>query len=189
MKVTPTMKSLSEGELLKRIRLMRDMEPLYEGDLREDNAQAEAWLRERLRTEYRNLLTTMQTECLPLKDITSEVTVAKKAEGVREVSLPRGILRLAEVKMKGDVEPAKLIAADSPEAEAQKSPLSRGGRHSPIGIMRAGGIVRIFGGKESESDEAERVMAVMCPEEGIYELTPEMENELIKNCIGNEENR
>lgn len=172
--------TLSEGELLKRIRLIRDMEPLYEGDIREDSLQAEKWLKEFLRKEYRQLLETLPTEQLPMTEITDRVSVAKKGEGKYEMSLPANTVRVGEIKMEGDEQSVRIVSSDSREAQAQYSPYTRGGRCTPTGVAGIGGKIMIYGGKDESSGKAERVMAVLLPDEGEYILTPFMETALIE---------
>lgn len=180
--------ALSEEELLKRMRLLRFMEPLHEGDIREDSDTAERWLREHLRREYMELLLTTEADRLPLIDLTADVTVEKTAPGIREIILPKGTLAVTEIKMKGDLGTARIVNDGSACSSAQRSQFARGGECEPIAIAHQGGRITVYGGRDEESDEAERVMGVRMPENGVYMLTPQIEQELTKR-LSDYENR
>lgn len=180
MKTTNQTYTLAEEALLKKVRRLRDMEPLYAEDIRADTAAAEEYLKLQLRQHYTTLLLTLPVEDLPLTDSTEDSKTVRIDASTSELLLPRGTLRIAEVKLRGWARPARLTTEDTPLGKSQASPYSRSGRELPTGVIYEGGRVLLYGEYEGETPRAERILTISQPEAGTYTVTPQVENELIK---------
>lgn len=164
--------TLTAAEMLDLWRLRRALLPLREESVveRRDGIDFDRLLHAELRAWYSNLLDTAPVDMLVLTDIARDVAPALQADGRMTVTLPSGCRRVVEVEAEGWTRAATIAMAGSPLALQQDNPYSRGRVDAPVAVLHPGRLVLYSTPPGGGKPRLRRLLCVMEPEEGMYEL-------------------
>lgn len=162
---------LTTDEMLNQWRLCRALEPLRLDCTVErlDGIDADKYLLDEMNGWYLKLLDTAPAEMLTLTDISKDVTVESKVDGEGVIKLPERCRRVMEIQLGCWQRPARIVEPDSPTAQLQDNPYSRGGTAEPVAVKRHRRLHLYSIPPETEAEIA-ALYCVMEPEEGFYEM-------------------
>lgn len=164
--------TLTAAEMLDLWRLRRALLLLREDCAveRRDGIDLDRLLHAELRAWYSNLLDTAPVEMLVLTDIARDVAPALHADGHLTVTLPTGCRRVVEVEVEGWSRAATLTASDTPLALRQDNPYCRGRVDAPVAVVHPERLVLYSAPPGDVKPRLRRLLCIMEPEEGMYEL-------------------
>lgn len=161
---------LSEGEMLalwKRVHRLEDLrrECVIE---RVDGINLDAYLTERMRQWYSQLLLTAPVEWLPVEDLREEVTLSVESAGGYVVAkLPSRCVRVLEVRLSGwRTGVCRMSPPESEAALRQRTPWLRAGVADPV-VVDHGDHLLLYGIGEGEPSLAS-ARCVAVPAGGRY---------------------
>ena len=161
--------TLDEEQMLDRWCRHKHMGPLRmdASVVRSDLFDIRAMMLAEMRGWYGRVLRKAPLHFLGLKDMSKVVNLIDCGEGIYEVALPVGVVRVGEVVIDGWEAPALVVAPDSHEAKAQANPFGRGGSCHPV-VVRYPGRLRFYIGETRGAVIIERLTAVV--DDGTYQL-------------------
>lgn len=164
--------TLTAAEMLDLWRLRRALLPLREDCAveRRDGIDLDRLLHAELRAWYANLLDTAPVDMLVLTDIARDVAPVLHDDGLMIVTLPTGCRRVVEVEAEGWTRAATVAMVGSSLALRQDNPYSRGRVDAPVAVLHPGRLVLYSAPPGVARPHLRRLLCVMEPEEGLYEL-------------------
>lgn len=161
----------SAEEMLYQWRLRRALLPMREDCTvtRYDGIDLDSLLRLQMRDWYLNLLDTAPLEMLTLTDISADIAVVRRDDGLDTVTLPGNCRRLVEFRLEEWERPAEIVAdPHSPVAVMQTNPFSRGGACRPVAVCHNNTLYLYS--VTSAVPKIAKALAVMLPEDGTFEM-------------------
>ena len=107
---------------------------------------------------------------LVLTDIARDVAPVLHDDGLMTVTLPTGCRRVVEVEAEGWTRAATVAMVGSSLALRQDNPYSRGRVDAPVAVLHPGRLVLYSAPPGVARPRLRRLLCVMEPEEGLYEL-------------------
>jgi len=175
----------SEEELLEMMmeRLGVYVEPCGVEITSQQGENLQRSLRQRLRARYLQLLETGNPELLPVRDISMQSgTFGKVDGGVGVIELPDSVLRVVEVKMaEWPVGVCRFEDVASVEGERVRyNPYSRS--VSRPRVLKQGHRLWLYNVNGTDGRlMAERLIVVMQPTEGVYEMDERCVEEIVRD--------
>ncbi len=164
--------TLTAEELLGQCKLIALLEPL-EGECvtaREEGVNVDRLLELKLRARYIAMLDEGDPALCVARDITGQVSLDDAGCGTRVIELPADCRCVVEVKVSGWTRAVRPVRPDDPEARRRlrlaANPYLQECAMDPWALAEAGRI-RVWGTGDAR---LERLVAVMEPPDGIYEL-------------------
>lgn len=102
----------------------------------DDGIEIDALLRTHIKQWYDNLLETAPLQWLPQTDVASQAVATANSEGVVNIELPNGCVRLSQLMLQGWQQPVtQFHQPDDDVALMQTSPYLRGALCNPVAVL------------------------------------------------------
>ncbi|MBD5330875.1 MAG: hypothetical protein HDS00_03095 [Bacteroides sp.] len=172
--------TLSESELIARLRRLLFMEPVDESVSRTDSPGALRRMELQVADAYIDGLISLDPSELPLTDLTPEAVLSNPLPGQpATLILPPRCLRPVSVRMAGWGRDATIVKAGTAVALAQDNPFSRGGTVRPVAVVEPAGKLTLYTPPRNLAPSLLALLAIALPPDGLYPLTQPLEHHIL----------
>ncbi len=161
-------------QLIDEWKLRRGLEPVRSDVAfhRFDALDIDSYIARRIDAWYHSLLDSGPASALIARDIAPQLQPVARAATKAVYRLPAACRRLLQVDVDVSLPPAIIADAGSDLALSQECPFARGKGGAPVAV-RYGDHLHIYSHTALPDAPPDRVLAIMTPADGVYELSPE----------------